>query len=69
MLADEIRAVIKQMPLVQQKIINTTVTGIHALCALADAVGQEQMLGAISIALVGAEYQDAEDAAESATRD
>jgi hypothetical protein len=63
-LADEIRAAIAQMPLQDQKIINATYTALRYTCALADELGKpDKLYGASAVALLGAEYQDLEDAA------
>ena len=65
-LADEIRAVIAEMPLKDQQIINATHTALRYTCALADELGKpDKMLGATAAALLGAEYQDAEEAVEA----
>lgn len=64
-LADEIRAVIAEMPLKDQQIINATHTALRYTCALADELGKpDKMFGATAVALLGAEYQDAEEAVD-----
>jgi len=67
-LTDEIWKVVNEMPLRERQIIGSTVTGIHALCALADALMPEFSLGAVAVSVVGAEYQDKAEAEEVAER-
>ena len=64
-LEQEIQQAVIEMPVKYQRIIQTTVAGIHALCALADALEPKISLGAVSVAIVGAAYQDKEEAAEA----
>ena len=62
-LADEISNVIREMPAEDQYFIFKTATAIRAICDLADKLGKpDQAFGAIAVALIGAQYQDAEDA-------
>jgi 3-dehydroquinate dehydratase len=60
-LEDEILAVIREMPDKHQRIVLTAVAGIHALCALADALEPEISLGAVAVSVIGAKYQDKEE--------
>jgi hypothetical protein len=64
-LAEEILQVISEMPERHQRIVQTAVAGIHALCAFADALESEFSLGAVAVSVVGAEYQDKAEAAEA----
>lgn len=62
-LADEISNVIRQMPAEDQYFIFKTAVAIRAICDLADKLGKpDQAFGATAVALIGAQYQDAEDA-------
>lgn len=65
-IADEIRDVIAQMPIHDQQVINATHTALRYTCALADELGKpDKLFGATAVALLGAEYQDAEEAVEA----
>lgn len=60
----EIWAVVKEMPIEDQRIINSTWQALLHTAALADRLGgPDKLHGATAVALLGARYQDMEDAA------
>lgn len=65
-LENEIRAVVKEMPIEDQQIINSAFAAISHVCALADKLsGTDKLHGATAVAMMGARYQDAEDAVQN----